>query len=197
LPFHLSKAAYHEASHVAVAHAFHLPIKSVWIAVDGSGYVKYTRRFHYPDIEVWIIATLAGGIVERERWASAADGGDMRAIENMVRDMRIVPWPDSILNGYLVAAKKFVREKNVIEIILIFALPPKRGFNSDILRMSGVPARTRFRNEMLAAPRGIGAAASIVVRREDRLVQFNSSSGCRLDRAYRTPQFKMYLIRCR
>ena len=59
------KAAFHEAAHVTVAH---LPIKSVWIDDTGNGKVSYTRRFHYAEVEVWIIATLAGGIVERDRW---------------------------------------------------------------------------------------------------------------------------------
>jgi hypothetical protein len=40
----------------------------------------------------------------------AADGGNMRAIENMVRDMGITPWSDAILRQYQHAAEKFVRE---------------------------------------------------------------------------------------
>jgi hypothetical protein len=75
------RAALHEAAHVVVGHAFHLPIRDVWIDESGNGKVNYTRRFHYAEIETWIVATLAGGIVERERWGSAADGGDLKAID--------------------------------------------------------------------------------------------------------------------
>ena len=112
------KAAWHEASHIAVAHAFQLPIAEVWIEETGGGHVSYTRRFHYAEIEVWVIATLAGGIVERGRWGSAADGGDLKAIANMVRDMGITPWNDAILGQHRHAAERFVREKrDVIQIV--------------------------------------------------------------------------------
>jgi hypothetical protein len=63
-------------------------------------------------------APLAGGIVERERWGSAADGGDIRAIDEMVRVLRINPWSDTILNQYRYAAEKYVRERcDVIHIV--------------------------------------------------------------------------------
>ena len=81
----LRRAGLHEAAHVVVAHQFHLPIAEVWIDEDSSGYVSYGRRFHYAEVETWIIATLAGGIVERDRWGSAADAGDMRAIATWLR----------------------------------------------------------------------------------------------------------------
>ena len=48
----------------------------------------------------------------------AADGGDLKAIDAMVRDMGINPWSDTILNGYRQAAETFVREKRaIIQII--------------------------------------------------------------------------------
>ena len=48
--------------------------------------------------------------MQLDRWKKRRDA--------IVRDMGINPWSDTILNGYLVAAEKFVRDRrNVIEII--------------------------------------------------------------------------------
>jgi hypothetical protein len=67
------------------AHLFFLPVAAVTIKDDGSGHVSYTRRFDFAEVEEWLIATLAGGVIERMIWGSAADGSDRRAIDEMVR----------------------------------------------------------------------------------------------------------------
>ena len=113
------KAAWHEAAHATVAHSFHLEIEFIEIHPNGRGKVSYVKKdFYVAEIEVWLLATLAAGIVERQRWGSAADAGDLRAIEKMVHDYQITPWSDSILNGYRHAAGILVKQKlPVIEIV--------------------------------------------------------------------------------
>jgi hypothetical protein len=82
---------------------------------------------------VWVFATLAGGVIEREIWGSAAAGGDLKAIDAMVRDMGITPWSDSILNGYLIAAENLVKQKyDVIQIVADELLRRRRMTGSEL-----------------------------------------------------------------
>ena len=58
----LVRAAFHEAGHAAIAHAYHLEIDTIEIHADGSGEIIYGKdEFSYPEFEPWTLATLAGG----------------------------------------------------------------------------------------------------------------------------------------
>jgi hypothetical protein len=129
----LTRAAWHEAAHAVAAHVHQLPIREVWIDAAGRGGTRYSRLFDRPDIHPWLIGTLAGPAIELLIWGNAPIGDDLKVIDAMVRDMRLTPWSDAILDRYWRAAARFVRRKrDLIEIVAAELLRRQRLTGSDI-----------------------------------------------------------------
>jgi hypothetical protein len=90
-----------------------LPLREVFIRDDGHGRTCYTRHLFRSENKPWIITTLAGPAAEQQEFDDAPEDGDLRVIEEMVKQVgwSATEWNDSVLEEYRAVARRFVIDK--------------------------------------------------------------------------------------
>lgn len=133
--YQLVRCAYHESGHACAAASFSFPLRSVHIREDGCGLTSYTRLFGPGDCELWTITALAGPVSESYFFGDAASDADMRAIKNMMWQLRI-DWNGDRLEEFRCQARLLVeRERSNIRALANELLQHRRMTGDEIAAM--------------------------------------------------------------
>jgi hypothetical protein len=85
------RAAFHESGHCCAALHYGLPLRSCWIANDGTGLTTYCRQFGRAEARVWTISAYAGPEAEADAFLDPGDGdaADFATIDRMLERLRL------------------------------------------------------------------------------------------------------------